>query len=231
MAEKTENTSQNTAEEVNAILRGMEKGDDGLVKLAIPEGTSAHVADLVRAEHKFRSTQSSYTKARQRTIELEAENEVLRGHVKAQVSVEEQERLDALKVTDPDAWHAELLAQKKPDIGAEARAKASGEFELERRVGVLEEFNEGRAVPITDDVVANDIPPRISNKLDNGSITFEEFLDEASEYLAKGKAVANPATMDQTDVSKVPGGDKPSKDGPATETGKYVDLAQSNAIL
>jgi len=232
MAEKAENTSTIT-DEVNTILKGLEKGDDGLAKLVIPEGTSDHVADLVRAEHKFRSTQSSYTRERQRSKELEAENEVLRGHVKPQVSKEEQDRLDELKYTDPLAWHNELLLQKAnmPDVGAEARAKAASNFELERRVEVLATFNEGREVPITEEVVQNDIPPRISNKLDNGTVTFEEFLDEASAYLAKGKAVANPAAMEQTNIGDIAGGDKPSKDGPVTETGKYVDLAQADTIL
>jgi len=235
MSTTTENTETATtdaptvSEQVNEILKAQETS-----KLVLPEGVSEHVADVARAEHKFRSTQSSYTKASQRTRELEAENEVLKGHVKAPISDEEAERLKALKYTDPDAWKAELdaLESKKPDIGAEARAKAGESYELERRVDVLTQFNTGREVPITDEVIMNDVPPRISNKLANNEVTFEEFLAEVDSYLAKGKALPTQETLDQTDLNKVTGGDTPhSKGKPTTETGKYVDIAQSDTII
>lgn len=232
MSQQTENTetaqekTPTVSEQVNEILKAQETD-----KLVLPEGVSEHVADVARAEHKFRSTQSSYTKDRQRLKVIEAENEVLKGHIKPQISEEDQKRLDELKYTDPDAWLKEMNNLKVPDIGAEARTKASESYELERRAEVLNEFNEGREVPITDEVIQNDIPPRISNKLTSGKVTFEEFLDEVDTYLSKGKVLSKEKTLDQTDLGKVSGGDTPSKEGPKTETGKYVDIAKSDVIL
>jgi len=220
------NTSS-IVEEVNTILNNS-KGEG---KLVIPDDASPHVADLARAEHKFRSTQAGYTKQSQRVKELEAENVVLRDNLAPQVTPEEAARLEELKYTDPDAWHKALVAQETPDLGKDARTKAGHAYELERRGEVLAEFNQGRAVPITNEVVQNDIPPRITNKLEDGSITFEEFLDEVSTYMSKGKAIANPADMGQTDIGDIAGGDIPTKDGPITETGRYVDLAQSSDII
>jgi uncharacterized protein YpiB (UPF0302 family) len=62
--------------------------------------------------------------------------------------------------------------------------------ELQRRYDYLDEFNKEREVPITPELLGNDIPPRITNKLAKDEITFEEFLDGVSEYLKyqdKGK--------------------------------------------
>lgn len=234
MSEKTENTETATetpstptvSEQVNEILKTQETN-----KLVIPEGVSEHVADVVRAEHKFRSTQAGYTKANQRLRELEAENEVLKEHVQPKLPEEEQKRLDDLKYTDPDAWLKEMQNLKTPDITKEAREKAAESYETERRIEVLKQFNEGRRVPITDEVILNDIPPRISNKLRNNEVSFEEFLDEVDKYLSKGKVVGNPSTLDQTDINKLTGGDTPSREGPKTATGKYIELAQSDMIL
>lgn len=225
----TEAKTPTVSEQVNEILKAQET-----TKLVIPEGVSEHVADVARAEHKFRSTQAGYTKSAQRLKMVEAENEVLKGHIKPVISAEDQERLDKLKYTDPDEWHKELLkiSGDVPDIGAEARAKAQADHELERRVGVMNEFNEGREVPITDEVIQNDVPPRISNKLANNEVTFEEYLELISSYLSKGKVLPSEKTLDQTDLSKVTGGDTPhSKGKPTTETGKYVDMAKSDIIL
>ena len=62
-----------------------------------------------------------------------------------------------------------------------------GEFELARRYKYLDEFNIGREVPITPEILDEIIPYAITEKLAKGEITFEEYLAEASEYLAKGK--------------------------------------------
>ncbi len=57
------------------------------------------------------------------------------------------------------------------------------EFELQRRYDYLDEFNIGRKVPITPEILDEHTPASITNKLARGEITFEEYLDEASDYL------------------------------------------------
>jgi hypothetical protein len=61
------------------------------------------------------------------------------------------------------------------------------EIELARRYRYLDEFNIGREIPITTEILNNDIPSRINDRLANSEVIFEEYLDEVSEYLEKEK--------------------------------------------
>jgi len=59
---------------------------------------------------------------------------------------------------------------------------------------------------LSDEVIENDIPPRITKKLEQGKIGFAEFLEECRVYLVKGKVVdkgEEPPAV--TDISKNPG--------------------------
>ena len=77
---------------------------------------------------------------------------------------------------------------------------------------MLNTFNQEHSdIKITDDVIVNDIPPRINNKLEKGEISFEEFLSEVYTYLKKGKATKNEPVMGQPDLSKSGGGLTPDK--------------------
>ena len=60
-----------------------------------------------------------------------------------------------------------------------------GEFELRMRYEYLDEFNIGREVPITPEMLDDVIPYEITEKLAEGEVTFEEYLDEVSQYLDK----------------------------------------------
>ena len=59
--------------------------------------------------------------------------------------------------------------------------------ELARRYMYLDKFNIDRDVPITPEILDDDIPVEITAKLADGILTFEEYLDEVSEYLDKDK--------------------------------------------
>ena len=61
-------------------------------------------------------------------------------------------------------------------------------------------------ISLTDEVIENDIPPRITKKLEQGKISFLDFLEECRNYLTKGKVVdkgEEPPAV--TDISKNPG--------------------------
>ncbi len=102
----------------------------------------------------------------------------------------DQENLNnrAQKIFDRDS---ELESCYEHNMSTDARNHdLDGDDELQRRYDYLDEFNEGREVPITPELLDDDIPPRITNKLAKGEITFEKYLDEVSEYLEyldKGK--------------------------------------------
>ncbi len=84
-------------------------------------------------------------------------------------------------------WIHELIKNGCDVIMDDKYQHIYGDVEIERRYKYLDQFNIGREVPITPEMLDNDIPPMITDKLADGTVTFEEFLDEVSEYLDKEK--------------------------------------------
>lgn len=168
------------------------------------------------AEKRRRDTQAAYTRGQQELKLLKAEKEALEHQLsKLNLSVEQNEELEELKYKDPEAWRNKInqleqeavvaAQQKLAEVTAEARKRA----ELERRAQILQEYNaEHPEVPITDEVIAYDIPPRITRKLESGDITFEEFLEEARAFLTTPKKVAaGDEPTDQPNLNKLGGRD------------------------
>ena len=184
---------------VNEVIAATTKSDDG--KLVLPEGTDEALAFAAKAELRRRDTQGAYTKNQQRLKALEAENEKLasswESDAVSNLSNSEQARLEELKVQDPESWRSEIakLEDEKRNQFKEKRQAISDEAskltELERRQLQLEDFNKANPdVQITDDVIANDVPPRLTKQLENGEIQFDEFLTKVSTYLGKPKKIA-----------------------------------------
>lgn len=199
--------------QVNTLMTQVTIDAEG--KVVYPDDTPVHLKLLVAGEKKFRDTQRSYTKQQQSTKELEAENRLLKEKLseaaKLDIPKEEAERLEELKFSNPDKWFEEMTAlqstpmTKYDDIMSEVKTKAGAEFELDRRIEVLKEFNTGRELPITPEVLDNDVPPRITKSLAEGKLSFEEYLSEVDSYLSKGKAVANPKAPSDTNLQNVSG--------------------------
>jgi hypothetical protein len=178
------------------------------------------------AEHRRRSTQTGYTKGQQKLKAQEAEIAALRdqlaGVTKVQISKEDQQELDKLKYDDPDKWRTRLNELETASMGesrakleeltGEARKAAEVQFELERRQTILDEFNASAEIQITDEVIRNDVPPRITSKLEQGKVTWEEFLQEVATYLGKGRTVKQEEILDGPDLGKVVGGKTPGKE-------------------
>jgi hypothetical protein len=179
------------------------------------------------AEQRRRDTQSAFTKGQMKNKALEAENEKLRhaiatAPVPINVTADEQEELDTLRDENPEAWRQRMNALESKartdsndvlvGLTGEARIEAEKSFEIERRVHVLDEFNKGlEGFEITDDLIRNDIPPRILNKMDKGDITFEEFLKEVVQYVTTEKKVLDVKASENPNMNAVGGGHKPSK--------------------
>lgn len=211
--------------DVNTLVKQITTDDEG--NYIFPEGVevSPELKIAATAEKRRRDTQSSYTQSQQARKALEAENakliEQLQSLSNISFTPEEIEELEDLKATDPEAWRKKLNSleqQKKTEakesldsLTGEAKKAAEIQFELERRVQVLKEFNETLETPITDEIIASEIPPRITNKLENGEVDFETFLEEVATYLKTPKVVANPDTLGQPNLSKAAGGDSPSE--------------------
>lgn len=212
-------------EEVNTVVKTMEKNNDGIwefpedVKDTIPENIK--VAAIAIKRH--RDTQGALTKSQQSKKALEAQNEALVAVLKEQagnnlnISAEEQEELDDLMVTDPQAWRAKLntyeqrateqLADKinQTSVAAEQASINEG------RKLTLEQFNLDHGTEITEDVLNFDVPPRFVKKLEAGEITYEEYLNEVNTYLTAPKKAKDEPVIEQPNLSSVGGGSTASK--------------------
>lgn len=214
---------------VNAVVSHLKQGDDGTYQL--PEGLD--VPDEVRyaamLEKRRRDTESTLGKTKAQLKAEQAKVQTLQTKVALRVednlSDDDKATLQHLQETDMNAWRQrmnELENKAREQLATEldtAATSTSQQVEMERRGVVLAEFNVAHPdMPISTEVIENDIPPRIVNKLAQGKITFEEFLEESYEYLTKPKVVGSgkkPATA--PNLSNTGGGDTPRPEAVAKD--------------
>lgn len=211
------------ADKVAEVLKYAKTDAKG--NLVLPDDLDEDVKYAAGIEKRRRDTQASHTKDRQELNSLKSQNKILLeeavGSVELDLSEAQLEELEDLKVSDPDKWRQKMNAYEAEAVGKkrtkvtekvnEAAKSSLDQEELERRKGVLSEFLEAHeGFHLDDDVIANDIPPRITRKLEKGEISFEEFLDQCYEYTTTGKVVKQEKVTEGPNMSKVPGGKNPS---------------------
>lgn len=200
---------------------------DAKGNLVLPEGISDEVRYAAGLEKRRRDTQADHTRLSQRTKALEAEKSALlnrvTGSVELELTAEQAEELEDLKFSDPEAWRKKMNSyessartKRTSEIDEELKKVAASTLdqnEIERRKTVLADFIEANdGFELDDDVIANDIPPRITKKLADGRITFEEFLQECYDYTKTGKVVKQTEKVpSEGNLSKVSGGNSPDK--------------------
>lgn len=208
-------------QQVNEVVSQATYDDNGNMQL--PDGVEANEAVLYAAklEKQRRDTQSSFTKVSQQNKRLEAENAKLteswqQDYLKT-LSVADQAEMEELKVQDPEEWRNKMnqLEQAEAAKFSERRQAISHEAsqltELELREQQLEEFNKANPdFQITDDVIDNDIPPRLTKQLEQGKLSFGEFLEKAKKYVTTPKKIAGQNAPDDPNLGQAPGGHKPS---------------------
>lgn len=203
-------------QQVNNVVKQLSQGEDGNWSLPEDIQASEEVRYAAMLEKRRRDTESALGKTRQQLKAEETMRKTLEQRVAAQVQIdltpEEAETLDYLKDTDIDAWRKKMndLEQKATTRVREELAtlssEASQQAEKARRVQVLEEFNRAAQVPITDEVLENDIPPRIVKRLEDGLVTFEEFLTEAEAFLTKPRVVSKQQLEPTPNLGRAGGG-------------------------
>lgn len=220
------NTDTPTFEQqVNEAAGKMTKGEDG--NWTFPEDLqlSDEVKFAAGLEKRRRDTQSSYSKSQQELAQAKAVNEALENQWEQDFSVsyddETRAELEELKATDPDKWLAKIqelqsgkkdqFNERKAAVAKEAKTKSEAETRAEQ-LAAWQEANPN--ITLNDDVLDNDLPPRLTKQLENGEIAFGDFLDKAGEYLSKGKVVeagGDPAP-DAPNLGDLPGSDHPSSE-------------------
>ncbi|NCB95266.1 MAG: hypothetical protein EOM35_02180 [Negativicutes bacterium] len=209
---------------VSQAVAAITRGDDG--KYILPEGLSMEMRMAVIAEKRRRDTQSEFTKTSQKAKALEAENTALKkraiGNVKIELTPELREELEDLKFSDPEEWRKrmnkleqEAFSKHKKELDDEmgqVSTEILNKDELERREEVLKEFLKSHeGFELNDDILANDIPPRFSKRLETGEISFETFLQEVYDYTKTGKVIKQEGVLNQPNLSKVGGSTSPEK--------------------
>lgn len=188
------------------------------------------------AEQRRKDTQASYTKGQQELKALKMQNEKLLEEIQKlssptlELSAEELQDLDDLKVIDPDKWRIKMNT-----LEAEARGKltqrvmesqkyAEDQLELERRASVLAEWNQTHPeAMITEETLASELPPRYLKDLTEGKITFEQYLEKAHKFLTSGKIVSNEEVLGQPNLGSMSGGHSPQQDSNKQEV-RYKDV-------
>lgn len=221
-------------EKVNELVGQMTQDDTG--KWILPEEVAKDLdeptAFAVTAERRVRDTQGAFTKAQQTAKKNEAiakglQDKILESEVV--LTKEQKFELNELKKTNPEAWRAKLNEYEntaKTNLSTELeeiRIKSSNKGELEIRKDQMAAFSEETGITLTDEVIANDLPPRFLKELEKGKITFEEFLTKAGEFIKADKTIQGSGddTIDDTkDLNDVAGGQEPTKQA---QEGDFVE--------
>lgn len=220
---------QTFEQQVNSVAKQLVQDDAGIWQL--PEGLEIDesVKYAAMLEKRRRDTESALGKSRQQLKAEENMRKELEKRVAAQVRIEmtpeEQSELESLKYDDPDAWRVkmnELERKASTTLHEELstmQSSASQQAELERRAQVLSDFNAAHPdAPISDESLANDIPPRIVKKLEDGKVTFEEFLEESYKFLTTPKTVKDTKLAAQPNLGSAGGGANPSDEAIAAQS-------------
>ena len=193
--------------------------------MGTPEENSATLGQentqAVDWEKRFKDTQAAYTQSRQEIAKLKAQLSV-KDEPKMQLTAEQQDELEDLKFNNPEEWRKRVNDLEK-QADAQFNTKLNEELqkltELEQRQLTLEAFQLSHPdFHLDDEVIAYDVPKRITKRLETGEINFETFLEEAYQYLTTPKVVGSQAKdLDQPNLNKVGGGTTASASATAAD--------------
>ncbi len=204
--------------------------------MGIPENNTDTPESTQQVDYakRFKDTQAFATKIAQEKAdkerelaELKAELSVLKTTAKPSLTIDAQvqSELEDLKYSDPDAWRTrvnELETAANAEFNSkivEAKQLSSQQLELQRRANVLTQFqNEHPDVVFTDELLHLDIPQRIVKELENGKVTYEEFLNNVYNYVKTPKVIGSTTkTLEQPNLSKTGGDDTPTKNSSSNQ--------------
>jgi len=215
-------TNQEPLEQKLKEVIGKMKFDEKTNTYKLPDDIPEELKLAAIAEKRRRDTQAALTRSRQELKKLEEANKKLADKVMNSTTLnltkEEKQALDSLKYEDPDAWYQKMkeLDAKRAELAKtqlnEVMTEAQKAAELERRSLLLAQFKQETGIELTDDIITNDLPPKLVKSLESGELSFEDFLEKASKYLDTSLPAvidAGPEVPETTNFNKIGGGDTP----------------------
>lgn len=232
--------SDDLQEKVNKIASVLVKTDDGT--LTLPDDYKEEVSDelmfAAKTELRRRTDQAAFTKSQQEKKALETTNKKLAEHLlnnaTAHISPEQREELDELKLIDPDKWRDKINEYEKESkelvnkTVKEAESAGDLDAQLLAREQAYKTFTEETGIELSSEVIENELPSAYSKQLENGDITFDEFLKKSKEFLTKGKTTKRePEIKNQPNIGDLAGGSEPSEEAQKGD----LDATYSNVIF
>jgi len=209
-------------QQAESLAGEMKKGTDG--KYQYPEGNhSDEVKVAAMMERRRRDTDSTNGKLFAKLKATETINGKLTDKIlaspKLDLSPEDQKRLSDLMYDDPEQWRVEMnklesgaTSSLKADI-ATVTDEASQQAEQETRQEILDQFNvEFPDANLTDELLDQELPPRMWTALKNGDVSFGKFLRDANKYITTPRKVQGSKTYKNPNLGKSGGGSAPSAD-------------------
>ena len=185
-------------------------------KLQFEDNVDPMFKELVITTKRAKDNQAAFTKGQMELATTKAAKDALENKITSdvvQLSAEQLSELEDLKYSDPDAWRSKLneyegdakakASEHVTEITKAASEKAMVDLTLSQRKEALKEFTASTGIELTDDVMQNDIPPRLQAKI--ATMPFEDYLAEVSKYLGKTKVIKDEKILDQTDLTKLAG--------------------------
>jgi hypothetical protein len=225
--------SQEVSAKVDKVLSEVKKDENG--KTILPPDISPEVEFAAKAEIRRRDTQGAYTKATQENAGLVKEKEALLDLLNNNVTFSEDQKrtLEELKLENPDEWrktYQEFEKQAKNKLNKEVEEQLNNvsqetknEMILAERKATLTKFlSENAGIGITEEKIELYTPKIFGKELENGTITFNEFLNKSKDFLT-AKTGDGVKLTPQPNLNAVGGSNTPVKGNEENSYNSFLD--------
>ena len=182
------------------------------------------LSPLELAEKRRRDAQAALTPLQQENIRLKAELAAAKTPNEPTVTPDEQQRLDDLKFTDPEAWRNEM--NKIESESSKAHTEHVDRLTRIETDKVQAEAFFNAHPELDKEVIKQIIPTAIQKQYEDGELTIGQVLD-VGKRLLDGAPIASVIAPKNPEIGKVAGSDKPTEQAKQ----KQVEVDWSTAIV